>query len=127
MIVARIESLIYKKGISDAITRADAYISSGADGIMIHSKEKSPNEIIEFTNLFRQKHKKIPLFVVPTSYNDITAKQLSDIGVNVVIYANHLLRASYKAMKNTALSILANDRSREASNDFCCNVNDIIL
>ena len=69
MIIARIESLIAKAGIDDAIRRAEAYIDAGADGIMIHSKEKDGKEIIEFCRLYSQLKNRVPLIVVPTSYN----------------------------------------------------------
>ena len=114
MIIARIESLILDKGMEDAIKRAKAYIEAGADGIMIHSRQKSPNEILEFCKILREYNENIPIVVVPTSFNQITAKELSKAGVNVVIYANHMLRAAYPGMKNVAKSILENDRSFEA-------------
>ncbi len=114
MIIARIESLILDKGMDDAIARAKAYIEAGADGIMIHSRQKSPNEILEFCKILRDYNENIPIVVVPTSFNQITAKELSQAGVNIVIYANHMLRAAYPGMKNVAKSILENDRSLEA-------------
>jgi phosphoenolpyruvate phosphomutase len=98
----------------DAMNRAKAYIEAGTDGIMIHSRQKEPNEILEFCTLLRDYNKTIPIVVVPTSYNQITAKELSEAGVNVVIYANHMLRAAYPGMVNVAKSILDNDRSMEA-------------
>ena len=113
MIIARIESLILEKGQADAMERARAYVSAGADGIMIHSREKDPSEILEFCELFRIEFKHIPLVVVPSSFNQITASELANYGVNVVIYANQLMRASYRAMYETAASILENDRSAE--------------
>ncbi|MCT7610846.1 phosphoenolpyruvate mutase [Aliarcobacter butzleri] len=114
MIIARIESLILDKGMNDAISRAKAYIEAGADGIMIHSRQKSPSEILEFCKILRDYNENIPIVVVPTSFNQITAKELSKAGVNIVIYANHMLRAAYPGMKNVAKSILENDRSLEA-------------
>ncbi|MEO6695298.1 MAG: phosphoenolpyruvate mutase [Ignavibacteria bacterium] len=116
MIIARVESLILKKGIEDAITRAKAYIDAGADGIMIHSKEKDPKEILEFCNEFKKFEKKVPLVAVPSTYNIITEKELQDAGVNIVIYANQLLRSAYPAMIETAEMILENERSHEADN-----------
>jgi len=118
MIIARIESLILEQGIEDAIIRAKAYIKAGADGIMIHSRQKSPDEVIEFSMLLRKFDEHIPIIVVPTSYNEITAKELSSVGINVIIYANHMLRAAYPGMMNTAKSILENDRSYEAEKDL---------
>ena len=114
MIIARIESLILEQGMDDATTRAFAYIEAGADGVIIHSRNKSPNEVVEFCNIFRKKHADIPIIVVPTSYNQITADELSKAGVNVVIYANHMLRAAYPGMVEIAKSILDNNRSHEA-------------
>ena len=113
MIIARIESLIAGKGIDDAMQRAEAFLEAGADGIMIHSREKSPDEIFEFCDLFAQLSNKKTLVVVPSSYNSVYESQLVAKGVNVVIYANQLLRSAYPAMVDTATSILANGRSAE--------------
>jgi phosphoenolpyruvate phosphomutase len=114
MIIARIESLILEAGIDDAITRAKAYIEAGADGIMIHSRKKEPDEVLEFCSRLKAYNEHIPIIVVPTSYNQITAQELSAAGINVVIYANHMLRAAYPGMMNVAKSILEHDRSMEA-------------
>jgi phosphoenolpyruvate phosphomutase / 2-hydroxyethylphosphonate cytidylyltransferase len=115
MIIARVESLILKAGMDDALKRAKAYIEAGADGIMIHSREKTPDEIIAFCNEFSKFERKVPLVAVPSSYAQITEDELADIGVNIVIYANHLLRSAYPAMVETAKSILENERGLEAS------------
>ena len=114
MIISRIESLILEAGMDDAIKRAKAYIEAGADGVMIHSRHKDPYEILEFCKILREYDENIPIIVVPTSYNQITAKELIAAGVNVIIYANHMLRAAYPGMMNVAKSILDNDRSLEA-------------
>lgn len=114
MIIARIESLILGKGIEDSVKRAEAYIIAGADGILIHSKEKSPEEILEFCGRYKKFSRKVPLYVVPSTYNTIYEKELIDAGVNVVIYANQLLRSAYPAMIETAKLILENERSFEA-------------
>ena len=92
---------------------------------MIHSKEKEPNEIIEFCRRYKRLTNKVPLFVVPTTYNSITEKELIKLGVNVVIYANHLLRSAYPSMVATAESILKNERSLEAD-DYCLPIKDIL-
>ena len=118
MIISRIESLILEAGMDDALKRAKAYIEAGSDGIMIHSRKKEPNEILEFCKQLRIYNNNIPIIVVPTSYNHITAKELSQAGINVVIYANHMLRAAYPGMLNVAKSILDNDRSMEAEKDL---------
>jgi phosphoenolpyruvate phosphomutase len=113
MIIARIESLILEVGIEDAIIRATAYIQAGADGIMIHSRQKDPKEIFEFCNKYNNLLRRVPLVVVPSSYNIVTENELEKHGVNIVIYANHLLRAAYPAMVETAKSILVHGRSAE--------------
>lgn len=113
MIIARIESLILDKGIDDALHRAFAYINAGADGIMIHSRKKSPEEIFEFCDAFRKKDKVTPIVAVPTSYNSATEEELQIHGVNIVIYANQLTRSAYPAMVNTAKEILKNHRAKE--------------
>ena len=125
MIMARIESFILGNGLEDAIERAEAYIKAGADGIMIHSKSKTPDEIILFCEEYNKFKKRAPLVVVPSTYNKVTEKQLTDIGVNVVIYANHLLRSAYPSMVDTATSILQNKRSYEA-NDKCLPIKQVL-
>ena len=114
MIIARIESFILGKGLNDAISRAHSYIEAGADGIMIHSKSKNPKEVIAFSKVFRKSYKRIPLVSVPSSYNQISEKTLYENGFNIVIYANHMLRASYPAMQHVAKTILEKNRSKEA-------------
>jgi phosphoenolpyruvate phosphomutase len=126
MIIARIESLILKKGMDDALTRAFAYMKAGADGIMIHSKAKDQSEILQFCREYQKLEKKVPLVVVPTTYCQIYEKELVDAGVNIVIYANHLLRAAYPAMVKAAESILRNERALEASNEHCMSVSEIL-
>ena len=125
MIIARIESLILGKGIDDAIYRASMYINHGADGIMIHSKSEDEGEIISFSKRYKKFKKKVPLVVVPSTYNKVTEKELIEAGVDLVIYANHLLRSSYPAMVNTAESILKNKRSYEASKE-CLPIKNVL-
>jgi len=125
MIIARIESLILKAGMEDALERAAAYIDASADGIMIHSKEESPDEILEFCEKYSQFDKKVPLVVVPTKYNSIYEKELQEAGVQVVIYANHMLRSAYPAMIKTAQSILEHGRCKEAE-QYCMSVQEIL-
>jgi phosphoenolpyruvate phosphomutase len=126
MIIARVESLILQKGMNDALKRADAYIGAGADGIMIHSKEKDGKEIIEFCEKFEKFETKVPLIVVPSTYAHMNESELEKLGVNVIIYANHLLRSAYPAMVDTAKSILQNSRSKEASDKYCMSIKDVI-
>jgi len=126
MIIARIESLICGKTVEDALERAHAFVESGADGIMIHSKEKSGNDIMRFCLEFRAKNQTTPIVIVPSTFNQITEDEFEKWGANIVIYANHLLRSAYPAMINTAKSILTNNRCHEASNDFCMSIKEIL-
>ena len=114
MIIARIESLILERGMDDALTRAKAFVEAGADGIMIHSRRKEPDEIFEFCDKFREFDKTTPIVVVPTSFNTVTEEELSAHGVNIVMYANQLMRAAFPAMKKTAELILSSHRALEA-------------
>jgi phosphoenolpyruvate phosphomutase / 2-hydroxyethylphosphonate cytidylyltransferase len=114
MIIARIESLVLGKPVSEAIERVKAYILAGVDGILIHSKAKTPQEILEFANQYHKLENKVPLVAVPTTYNDLSWMQLRDAGFNIVVYANHLLRSAYPAMMATAQSVLQHNRTKEA-------------
>lgn len=125
MIIARIESLIAGHSMEEALERADAYVKAGADGIMIHSKNKSGEDIHEFITRFRQVHHRIPIVVVPTTYDHVTDSELSEWGANVVIYANHMLRSAYPAMKNCARTILEHGRALEVR-DLCMPIKEIL-
>lgn len=114
MIISRIESLIMEKGLDDALERANAYVEAGSDGIMIHSRKNIPDEIFEFARFFKKDHPEIPLVCVPTSFNKTKEEDLANNGFNIIIYANHLLRASYPAMRDVAKQILINQRSYES-------------
>jgi len=120
MIIARLEALIAGLGEEEALLRAKAYVKDGgADGIMIHSKEKKPDEILSFIKAFRSEDTKTPIVVVPTTYNISTEDELYDAGAQICIYANHLLRAAYPSMQQVAQSILLHGRSKE--------VDDVIM
>ncbi len=125
MIVARIESLILEQGMEDALKRAFAYVEAGADGIMIHSRKKEPDEIFEFVDRFRQKNTTTPLVIVPTTFNQVTEEEWKSKGVNVVIYANQLTRSGFPAMKKVAETILENHRAKEAD-DMCMPIKEIL-
>lgn len=125
MIIARIESLILEKGMDDALNRARAFVKAGADGIMIHSRKKTPNEILEFCDKFRAEDKETPIVVVPSSFNTITEEELSLHGVNIVIYANQLTRSAFPAMQKTAQDILRYHRAKEVD-DRLLPIKDII-
>jgi len=125
-IIARLESMIAGKGIQDALRRAKIYIDAGADGIMVHSKEKSPKEVLAFCKEYKKFKRKVPLVAIPTTYDTITEKELEKAGVNVVIYANHLLRSAYPAMLKTAERILSHGRASEASAEYCMPISEIL-
>ena len=125
MIIARIESLILKQGIADALKRAKNYIKAGADGILIHSKEKTPDEIFEFCKEYQKFEYKVPLTVVPSTFSSVREEEFEKAGVRMVIYANQLLRSAYPAMLNTAELILKNGRAQEAD-ELCLPIGEVI-
>ncbi len=125
MIIARIESLILEQGMEDALARAHAFVAAGADGIMIHSRKKEPDEILEFCDKFRADNKETPIVVVPSSFNVITEEELAAHGVNIVIYANQLTRSAFPAMQKTAEDILRYHRAKEVD-DRLMKIKDII-
>lgn len=125
MIIARIESLILEAGMEDALKRASAYIEAGADAIMIHSRQKSPSEIFEFCKNYKMIKNNVPLMVVPSSFNEVTEEEWEKRGVNIVCYANHMLRSAYPAMMSVAKSILENGRSKDCD-DACLPIKEIL-
>jgi len=125
MIIARIESLILKAGMDDALARAQAYIAAGADGIMIHSKRPTADEVLTFCKEYEKFDDRVPLVVVPSTYAQTTEDELAEAGVRVVIYANQLLRSAYPAMVEVAKSILLHSRAAEAE-EHCMFIKDII-
>jgi phosphoenolpyruvate phosphomutase len=118
MIIARIESLILEQGMEDALSRAFAFVKAGADGIMIHSRRKEPDEIFTFVERFRKEDAYTPLVVVPTSFHAVPEEEFKRRGVNIVIYANQLMRSQVPAMRRTAESILKHHRALEADEDL---------
>jgi phosphoenolpyruvate phosphomutase len=125
MIIARIESLILKQGIYDALARASTYIEAGADAIMIHSKDEDPKEVLEFCSEYARFKRRVPLVAVPTTYNHIKEEELEGAGIRLVIYANHLLRSAYPAMLATAKTILEHSRAKEAE-DKLMPISDLL-
>lgn len=125
MILARIESLILRKGMEDALMRTKAYIDAGADGIMIHSRKQEPDEILEYCRRYRSLDRQVTLVAVPTTYNMIFENELINAGINVVIYANHLLRSAYPAMLKVAETILSNGRCYECD-EGCMPISEIL-
>lgn len=126
MVIARLESLILDKGIEDAVERAQAYIEAGADAIMIHSRRSEPDEVLEFCKRAKHFPRNVPIVAVPTSYHQVTEEILADHGVNVVIYANHLMRSAYPSMYKVAQSILENGRAKEAASQHCISISEIL-
>jgi 2-methylisocitrate lyase-like PEP mutase family enzyme len=112
MITARIESFTVRitkhdgaeekesvrMALHDALKRAHIYRSAGADAIMIHSKSTLPVEVTSFLTGYRSRDPVTPLVVVPTTYSKTTEKVLYEAGANVIIYANHLMRAKISAV-----------------------------
>ncbi len=125
MVIARVESFIVGTGLNDALDRAQAYIDAGADGIVIHSKANSPKEVLAFADKYGGVVNRAPLIVIPTTYPSITERDLTNAGVNVVIYANHLLRSAYPAMQKVARKVLENG-SIESAEQYCAEVKDIL-
>ena len=128
MIIARIESLIAGTGLRDALQRAERYIEAGVDGIMIHSSRREPNELFEFARAYGPLCERLgrrPLLVsVPTTYNQHTDEELVELGFDIIIHANHLLRASHMAMKKVAQLILESGSSLQADS-ICSPVKEI--
>ena len=88
---------------------------------MIHSKEREPYKLTEFCKKYKKLDKKVPLVLVPTTYNHYSEKTLKKMGANIIIYANQLIRASLKSMKETAKIIL----EKECGNEEYLNISDI--
>ena len=126
MIIARCESLIAGKPVEDALERCHAYVAAGADGIMIHSKNKDGQDIKEFCQRFREVDNHTPIVAVPTTYGQFTEAELAEWGINIVIYANHMLRSAYPAMVKCAERILETTRCLEASEEYCMPIKQIL-
>jgi phosphoenolpyruvate phosphomutase len=101
-VVARVESLIAGWELDEALRRAEAYYSAGADAILMHSKLKTADQILDFMRAWENK---CPVVIVPTTYYNTPTSAYEEAGVSLVIWANHLLRASIKAMQQTAAQI----------------------
>ena len=104
MIFARIEALVSNHGLDEALRRAHAYADAQADVILIHSKSRTPEEVLEFA---RRWQNRTPLAIIPTTYYGITPEEIREAGVQVVIYANHAIRSAVRAMDATLARIAA--------------------
>lgn len=122
MVFARIESLIAGLGLADALSRAEVYLAGATDGIVIHSKDRSATEIFDFMAGYQALERRLgihkPLVLIPTAYHHVTGAELHGRGAAIVIHGNHMVRAAFEAMKQTAKMLLDHDRSLEA--DVLC-------
>lgn len=126
MIFARIESFIAGESIDVAIERAEKYIESGADAIVIHSISQEADDIFAFAEIYKKRFADIPLVFIPTAYNSFTDTELYKKGADIIIYANQLMRSAYRAMQETALSILKEGRSFYADKQYCATARTIL-
>ena len=110
IIIARVEALISGAGMKEAIKRANAYEHAGADAILIHSKQKTPDEIFEFTDSWKGS---APIVVVPTTYDGVKISELSSHNIKMVIYANQTLRVAHIAMTRLLQELVKADRISE--------------
>jgi 2-methylisocitrate lyase-like PEP mutase family enzyme len=128
LIFARIESLIAGAGLEDALARAEIYLRSAASGVVIHSKDKSAQEIFAFMDGFGALRKRLgidkPLVLIPTAYHHVTGAELHRRGAQLIIHGNHMVRAAFRAMKEAARSLLEHDRSLEADS-VCAPVKEL--
>lgn len=115
LVIARIEAFIAGQGLEEVLKRAEAYEKAGADALLIHSKKKDASEIYEFCNFYKGD---LPIVIVPTTYPDIDLKTLNQLGIRMVIYANHGIRSSVDAMKKTFSNILENGNTMEVENSI---------
>ncbi|MFJ8301260.1 isocitrate lyase/phosphoenolpyruvate mutase family protein [Streptomyces sp. NPDC094447] len=114
-VIARTEALINGRPMSEALERARAYKDFGADAILIHSKEKSNEQILDFLEGWQAQ---LPVVVVPTTYPDWADHEMADAGVSVVIYANQGLRATVTSLRSTYESILSNGNTVPLEDDL---------
>lgn len=111
LVIARTEALIAGWGMEEALARATAYADAGADAILIHSKAETPDEVLEFASKWKRN---VPLVAVPTTYKSVPAHVLAEAGFRIIIYANHGLRASIKAMQAALRTIREQGRADAA-------------
>ncbi len=125
LIIARMEGLILGKSIDETLNRSYKSIKAGADAILIHSILNTPKEIIDFSKLHKKKYPNIPLICIPTTYNKIKFNKLKEIGINIIIYANHIVRSSFKAIEKISKDILKYQRTYEIENK-CASISKIL-
>ena len=121
MIIARVEALISGAGMDEALKRATAYEKAGADAILIHSKEKTPEEIFKFADLWEGNS---PIVVIPTTYDSVKIDELIDHKIKLVIYANQTLRAAHASM-NRMLKQIINSNSLSETEEEISSMEEI--
>ena len=121
LIIARIEALISGLGVKEALKRADAYEAAGADAILIHSKQKTPEEIFEFTDSWKGT---IPIVAIPTTYDSVKLNELQEHKIKMVIYANQTLRVAYTAMENLLKEMMMTEKISDVKQPMS-NMNEI--
>jgi phosphoenolpyruvate phosphomutase len=114
-LIARTEALIAGYSMEDALDRAESYADAGADAVLIHSKEKTPDQIVEFASRWKRP---TPLVAVPTTYDTITAEELNRIGYRIVIFANHGMRAAIKAIEHTLAKLISAGHASAVKDDI---------
>jgi phosphoenolpyruvate mutase len=125
MLIARIESFICGANLDDALRRAEAYVAAGADGIMIHSANNTPEQVFSFAEQYKKSISGKPLVVVPSSFSGVSERELEQRGFNIVIYANQLLRSAFPAMIKTAEDILLNQEARSSESSMM-SISDLL-
>ncbi len=116
LVIARTEALIAGLGQDEALKRAAAYEAAGADMILVHSKQKTPDEVESFISAWTGK---APIVLVPTAYPELNAERIRALGkIGMVIYGNHAIRASVTAMKDVFARILADGGIHKVNRDI---------
>lgn len=105
-VVARVEAFIAGWGVDEAIRRATAYADAGADAVLIHSKKDTAEDIEAFMARWDDR---APVVIVPTMYHAVPVRHFADLGISLVVWANHLVRASVTAMQETAASVMSHN------------------
>jgi len=114
-IVARTEAFIAGWGIEEALKRCEAYRLAGADAVLVHSKIKQPDEIFAF---MKEWDNRLPVVIVPTKYYATPTDDFRKAGINLVIWANHILRSSIRSMKEMAAYLKENESLAKIEKDL---------
>jgi len=114
-IVARTEAFIAGWGLEEALKRANAYYEAGADAILVHSKIRKPDDIVDF---MKEWGDRCPIVIVPTMYFDTPTQVFRDLGISLVIWANHILRSGIRAMQDTANHLMEHQSLLHIENEL---------